>query len=301
MTQHILITGGTGFIGQRLCPELLKRGYRLTVFSRRTDDDVRARCGRVNTLHTLADLRNLDALDAVINLAGEGLASARWTEKRKRVLRESRIDLTRELIDQLEKSPLRPATFISGSAIGYYGSHGGEPVTEDAPVNDDFAHRLCADWEAEARRARQLGCRVCLSRTGVVLGPDGGMLERLLLPFRLGLGGRLGDGQQYLSWVHRDDVVNALIWMLQTPDASGAYNVVSPHPVTNRTFTRTLGRVLHRPTPFPVPAFVLRTALGELSAMLLEGQRVMPARLQQAGFGFTHPDLEDALRSIIGG
>ncbi|ROU01535.1 TIGR01777 family protein [Marinobacter sp. R17] len=299
MTQHILITGGTGFIGQRLCPELLKRGYRLTVYSRKSDDDVRALCGRVESLHDLADIPRLDAIDAVINLAGEGLANARWTDKRKRILRESRIDLTRSLVDALTQREQQPGVFVSGSAIGYYGSHGGEPVTEDAPVNDDFAHRLCADWEAEARRAEELGSRVCLSRTGVVLGPDGGMLDRLLLPFRLGLGGRLGDGQQYLSWVHRDDVVNALIWMLQTPDASGAYNVVSPHPVTNRAFTRTLGQVLHRPTPFPIPAFVLRTALGELSAMLLEGQRVMPARLQQAGFGFTHPNLEEALSSII--
>lgn len=299
MAQHILVTGGTGFIGQRLCPELLARGYSLTVLSRQAEADVKARCGKVGALHSIADVASVGRIDAVINLAGEGLTDARWTTSRKQILRDSRIALTRELVQTLSKREQKPEVFISGSAVGFYGSHGGEPVTEDAPVTDEFSHHLCADWEQEAQASREWGARVCLSRTGIVLGADGGALGKMLLPFRLGLGGRLGDGQQYMPWIHRDDVVKALIWMLETPSASGAYNVVSPHPVTNREFTRALGKAVHRPTLFPVPAMVLRLALGELSTLLLEGQRALPARLQEAGFDFEHPELDEALHSLV--
>ncbi|WP_165855015.1 TIGR01777 family oxidoreductase [Marinobacter sp. JSM 1782161] len=299
MIQHILVTGGTGFIGQRLCPELLERGYRLTILSRRDDAEVRARCGRVNSIQSTEAVLDLDDIHAVINLAGEGIAEGRWTEARKRALRDSRIALTHALIDALEQRTQRPDIFVSGSAVGYYGSHGGEAVTEDAPPRDEFTHQLCADWEAAARRAEAWGARVCLSRTGVVLDRDGGAMARLLLPFRLGLGGRLGDGQQYMPWIHREDVVQALIWMLESSDASGPYNVVSPHPVTNKAFTRAMGKALHRPTLFTVPAFALRAAMGEQAVLLLEGQRALPARLQQTQFEFRYPELEDALHQIV--
>jgi uncharacterized protein (TIGR01777 family) len=182
--------------------------------------------------------------------------------------------------------------------VGFYGSRGADPVTEDSSPRDEFTHRLCADWEREALAAEQFGARVCLSRTGIVVGPEGGFLQRMLLPFKCGLGGRLGDGEQYMPWVHRDDVVNALIWMLESKDAAGPFNVVSPHPVSNRTFTRTLGRVLRRPTVLPVPAFVLETGLGEMSTLLLNGQRALPARLQEAGFKFAFPELTPALENV---
>ncbi|WP_148862974.1 TIGR01777 family oxidoreductase [Marinobacter fonticola] len=299
MTQHILVTGGTGFIGQRLCPELLTKGYRLTVLSRQSEADVKARCGRVEAVNQLSEISRLPRLNAVINLAGEGIAESRWTEKRKQELRDSRIALTRQLMEQLQSREQQPEVIVSGSAVGYYGSHGGEPLNEDGPVKDEFTHHLCADWESEALRARDWGARVALSRTGIVLGPDGGALGKMLLPFKLGLGGRLGDGQQYMPWIHREDVVKALIWMLESPEASGAYNVVSPHPVRNVDFTRTLGRVLGRPTIIPLPAFALKAGLGEMSTLLLDGQRAMPEKLYQAGFDFKYPELEDALRAIV--
>lgn len=299
MAQHILITGGTGFIGQRLCPALLAKEHTLTVLSRQNEADVKARCGRVHVIHQLQAVRELPHIDAIINLAGEGIAEARWTNARKQVLRDSRITLTRELVDHIMAREQKPEVFISGSAVGYYGSHGGEPLNEDGPVKDEFTHHLCADWEAEAKRAEHWGARVALSRTGVVLGPDGGVLGRMLLPFKLGLGGRLGDGQQYMPWIHREDVVRALIWMLESPQATGAYNVVSPHPVRNVDFTRTLGRALRRPTLLPVPAAVLKTGLGEMSTLLLDGQRAIPEKLHKAGFEFSYPELEQALRDCV--
>ncbi|PAV26268.1 hypothetical protein C8D92_10244 [Tamilnaduibacter salinus] len=299
MTSHLLVTGGTGFIGQRLCPRLLKAGYDLTVFSRQGDADVRSRCGRVRPLHQLKDVVDLPDIEGVINLAGEGIADGRWTPKRKQALRDSRIAFTHELMDYLSRRDQKPPVVVSGSAVGFYGNQGGQPVTEETAPKDEFTHELCRDWEAAAERAVDWGARVCLSRTGVVAGPQGGFLKRMLLPFRLGLGGRLGNGQQYLPWVHRDDVVSALIWMLETPDASGPYNVVSPQPATNQHFTRTLGTVLHRPTVFPVPAAVLRMGLGEMSTLLLEGQRAHPERLEAAGFRFEFPQLEKALQDAV--
>lgn len=299
MPQHILVTGGTGFIGQRLCPELIAKGYTLTVLSRQSEADVKARCGRVDVIGQLQQIPGIPQIDAVINLAGEGIAEGRWTDKRKQELRDSRIALTREMIDQIMTRDQKPQVFVSGSAVGYYGSHGGEPLNEDAPAKDEFTHHLCADWEAEALRAGQWDARVAISRTGVVLGPDGGVLGRMLLPFKLGLGGRLGDGQQYMPWIHREDVVRALIWMLESEYASGPYNVVSPHPVRNIDFTRALGRVLKRPTLIPVPAFALRTGLGEMSTLLLDGQRAMPEKLHRAGFEFSYPELEHALRACV--
>lgn len=299
MTKHILITGGTGFIGSRLCPTLLSRGYQLTVLSRQRSAEVYSKCGHVNAISTVSEIADLDPIYGVINLAGAGIAEKRWTENRKQILRDSRIAVTRDLVEALTKREQKPEIFVSGSAVGFYGSHGGEPVTEESPPHDEFTHQLCSDWEREAQTAEQFGARVCLSRTGVVVGPAGGFLQQMLLPFRFGVGGRLGDGQQYMPWVHRHDVVNALIWMLETDSATGAFNVVSPHPVTNQKFTRTLGRVLRRPTVLPVPAFVLQTALGEMSTLLLNGQRALPARLQASGFEFTFPELAPALEDAI--
>ena len=298
--RHILVTGGTGFIGRILCPELLNAGYQVDVLSRQSPEDVRAICGQVTPIGNLTDIGEGSGYDAVVNLAGEGIAEKRWTEHRKQLLRDSRIALTRELVSALLRCDRLPSVLVSGSAVGYYGAQGDRTVNEDTAPNDEFSHRLCADWEKAAEALADKGVRTCYSRTGLVVGPDGGFLERMVLPFRLGLGGRIGNGQQYMPWVHRRDVVNAILWMLDTESARGAYNVVSPNPVTNSGFTRTLAKVLSRPAVFPVPTMVLKLALGELSRLLLTGQRAVPERLQQAGFRFTYPELEPALKDAAG-
>lgn len=296
MENRILVTGGTGFIGQNLCPALLSKGYSLTVLSRQSRDQVQALCGRVEVLSALSGLRDHSGFEAVINLAGEGIADKRWSESRKQTLRDSRVGLTRELADVVKSWKTPPAVVISGSAVGFYGDQGSRTVTEETAPVDEFTHRMCRDWEAEALALASNDTRVCLSRTGLVAGPGGGFLKRMLLPFRMGLGGRIGDGQQFMPWVHRDDVVSALIWMLEAPEANGAYNVVSPNPVTNRQFTSELASVLHRPAIFPVPAGVLKIALGEMARLLLTGQKAIPGKLTDAGYRFHYKELEPALK-----
>ena len=296
MGKRILITGGTGFIGQPLCQKLIAEGHALTVLSRQPPHSVQAACGRVDAVNNLDQLRENEGFEAVINLAGEGIAEKRWSDARKQALRESRIGLTDQLVDVIRSWKMLPAVLVSGSAVGFYGDQGSShQVTEDTPPHDEFTHRLCSDWEQAALRLEPAGVRVCLSRTGVVAGPGGGFLQRMLPPFKLGLGGRLGSGEQYMPWVHREDVVAALIWMMETDNARGAYNVVSPNPVTNRQFTKCLAGVLGRPAIFPVPAAVLKIALGEMARLLLTGQMAKPARLEAEGFSFRFPDLSPAL------
>ncbi|SFR43136.1 hypothetical protein SAMN05216203_0249 [Marinobacter daqiaonensis] len=298
--KRVLITGGTGFIGRVLCQELLKKGHELHVLSRRPGDEVRAICGRVTPVPEMARVAEGPSFDGVINLAGAGIAEKRWSESRKEVLRDSRIALTRELVSALLRNDRLPEVMVSGSAVGFYGAQGDNRVTEETSPNPEFTHELCKDWENAAAPLRDKEVRVAWSRTGLVVGRDGGFLERMVLPFKFGLGGRIGNGRQFMPWVHRQDVVNALIWMLETPSASGPYNVVSPNPVTNRTFTSTLARTLGRPAFFPVPAPVLKLALGEMARLLLTGQRAIPQRLQDQGFEFQYPELEPALKQALG-
>jgi len=300
MEQRILITGGTGFIGKELCRQLHARGYSLTVLSRQSPDIVRSLCGPVEATDSLKHLEGHSGFDAIINLAGEGIAEKRWSEDRKNALRNSRIGLTRELVKVAESWQAQPAVMVSGSAVGYYGDQGSHLVTENTSPHDEFTHRLCRDWEQEALALEKHGVRVCLSRTGVVAGQNGGFLKQMLPPFKLGLGGPLGSGQQYMPWVHRTDVVNGLIWMLETETAHGAYNMVSPNPATNREFTKTLASVLHRPAVIPMPAPALKVALGEMARLLLTGQKAVPERLQQEGFGFQYPELKQALTESVG-
>lgn len=297
---RILVTGGTGFIGRVLCPALINLGYQVAVLSRQKSEDVLATCGRVTPISNISSIGDSAGFDAVINLAGEGIAEKRWTDHRKQSLRDSRIALTRELVSALFRSGRLPQVFVSGSAVGYYGDHGNAVVTEHTPPNDEFSHRLCADWEKAATPLAEKGVRICYSRTGLVVGASGGFLERMVIPFKLGVGGRIGDGKQYMPWVHRHDVVNALLWMLSDDAANGVYNVVSPNPVTNATFSRTLAGALGRPALFPIPAPVLKLALGEMSRLLLTGQRAVPERLEQAGFRFSYPELDLALREALG-
>ncbi|MCL7944850.1 TIGR01777 family oxidoreductase [Marinobacter sp. ATCH36] len=299
MGKRILVTGGTGFIGQLLCQKLIADGHSLTVLSRQPAHNVQSACGRVEAVNDLDELKGSEGFDAVINLAGEGIADKRWSESRKQELRDSRIALTDQLVNISLSWKKLPLVMVSGSAVGFYGDQGSQRVTEDTPPHDEFTHRMCSDWEQAALRLETSGVRVCLSRTGVVAGPGGGFLQRMLLPFKLGLGGRLGNGRQYMPWVHRDDVVAALTWMMDNESAKGAYNVVSPNPVTNRQFTKCLAGVLGRPAIFPAPAPVLKIALGEMSSLLLTGQMAVPERLEAEGFQFRFPDLSPALADAV--
>jgi len=297
---HILLTGGTGLMGRSLCRQWSAEGHRLTVWSR-SPERVPALCG--SSVRGIGQLEALDGepLDAVINLAGAPIADRPWTRRRKAELWSSRITLTEQLVDWLRTRMQRPKVLISGSAVGWYGDGGERELHEDSgQVGEDFASELCGAWEEAALRAGELGLRVVLLRSGVVLAPDGGFLQRLLPVFRLGLGGPIGNGRQWLPWVHIADQVALIDFLLCREDASGPYNACTPKPVRNADFARTLGHALHRPAMLPAPAFALRLGLGELSGLLLGGQRAVPARLCEAGFEFRFPDLNDALANLLG-
>ncbi|MGE0114385.1 MAG: TIGR01777 family oxidoreductase [Steroidobacteraceae bacterium] len=296
----ILITGGTGFIGSALCRHLHAQGHELAVLSRQPPDAVRRLCGAtVTPLANLNDLLDHGEFAAVINLAGEAIAAKRWTPARKKILWHSRVTLTEDLTAVIAASPRKPDVLISGSAVGYYGNQGNALLTEDSMAIDDFGHRLCAAWEQAALRLREHGVRVCILRTGLVIGRKGGFLQRMLLPFKLGLGGRIGDGRQWLSWVHRDDYLAMIDMLLQQTHLQGTFNATAPQPVTNAEFTACLARLLHRPALLPIPALPLRLLLGEMAELLLGGQRVLPARWQQEKFSYLYPQLEAALRAAL--
>lgn len=299
MNKNIFITGATGFIGQVLCARLIEKGYQLTVLSRQPSHAIRATCGRVDTISKLDELRGAQGFSAIINLAGEGIADRRWSDSRKQALRDSRIGLTESLVQVVRTWGERPDVLVSGSAVGFYGDQGERNVTEQTPPNDEFTHQLCRDWENAAMELASDGVRVCLSRTGIVTGRNGGFLQPMLLPFKLGLGGKLGNGRQFMPWVHREDVVAGLLWMLETETAEGPYNMVSPNPVSNAGFTRALARGLHRPAVLPAPALALKLALGEMSRLLLTGQRAIPEKLLEQGFSFHYAELDEALEESV--
>ncbi|MCX8048470.1 MAG: TIGR01777 family oxidoreductase [Methylohalobius sp.] len=297
---HVLITGGTGFIGRRLCQLLLAKNHTLTVFSRKEDAKVREICGEVGIIHSLDALTPQHGFDAVVNLAGEPIFGPPWTEKRKQVLWDSRVTLTEHLVAWIDRAEVKPQVLISGSAVGYYGDQGDKILDEDSPpVEKGFGQRLCAAWEAAAEQAERLGVRVCLVRTGLVLGPGGGILARMLPAFRLGLGGRLSSGKQWMSWIHIDDHVRIIEYLLGSSALSGPFNACAPQPVTNAEFTQTLARLLKRPALLPAPAFALKLALGEMGELMLSSQRVLPKRLQEAGFAFQLSTLEAALKAAL--
>ena len=296
----ILITGGTGFIGSALTRNLILAGYQVTVLSR-NPDSVKNNCGLgAEALGNLKQIKNDDSYDVFINLAGAPIFDAYWTDARKLVIRDSRICLTEELTALIARMVVKPKLLISGSAIGYYGDQGDTVLTEQSVAVTDFSHRLCADWETAARKAEHYGVRVCLIRTGLVLDHGGGLLQRLLLPFRLGLGGRLGDGKQWMSWIHREDWLKIALTMITDTSMSGAYNATSPNPVTNTQFTQALARCLKRPALIPLPGILLKMLLGEMSQLLLGSQRVMPKRLLEQGFTFQYTDVSSAIVNSLG-
>jgi uncharacterized protein (TIGR01777 family) len=302
LKKKAFIAGGTGFVGVNLANGLCRSGHAVTVMGRSS--------GRPPALDPAvsviaADGRKPGSWQAevrgssvVINLAGASIFG-RWTEKHKNLLRESRILTTRHIVDALPGDP-EGVTLFSTSAVGYYGFHGDEVLSEDSGPGDDFLARLCRDWEFEAAKARNKGVRVVITRFGLVLGRNGGVLGQMLLPFRCGLGGPIGDGRQWFSWVHMEDLVGAFAFLLERPDASGPFNLTAPAPVRNGDLARSLGKVLHRPAIMPAPAPLVRLFLGEFGSVILQGQRVMPARLLQSGFEFRHGSVTEALKTIVG-
>lgn len=296
---NTLITGGTGFIGHALIKTLTEQGHALTVLSRSPDKVARLFGPNVKALGSLEQLGADDSFQAVVNLAGAPLLDARWTEARKQLIRSSRIGLTEQLVAAIERMAVKPELMISGSAIGYYGNRGDTVLTEQSPAHDDFPARLCADWEAAALQAERLGVRVCLIRTGLVVGEDGGFLQRMLLPFRLGLGGRLGDGRQWMSWIHRRDWIDIALAMISDTSMRGAYNATAPNPVTNAEFTRVLAQCLNRPALLPVPAWAMKLLMGEMAELVLGSQRVIPERLLAQGFKFEYADVGAALNEVL--
>lgn len=295
----ILITGGTGLIGRKLCKALLAKEHELTVLSRKPET-VKAKCGAaVQAIATLDEWQADTIFDAVINLAGEPIVDARWTDERKQRLWQSRVSLTETLVQHIANASHKPSVLLSGSATGFYGDGGDTALQESLPPATDFAGQLCNAWESVAQTADEFGVRVCLLRTGLVLDSAGGLLGRMLLPFKLALGAQLGDGKQWMSWIHIDDYVAIVLLLLENQQATGAYNMTAPSPVTNGEFTKTLARVLHRPALFVAPARVLKLLLGEMSVLLLGGQRALPTKIQALGYCFTYANLEAALLAIV--
>lgn len=296
----MLLSGAAGFIGRNLAKSLAADGHRVVAL-------VRNRPGSANAVSWAPESGEIDRAalaavrpDVVINLAGEAIAQ-RWTASRKIRIRKSRVRGTTALAEALASLPTRPKAFISGSAVGYYGAHRGDEIlTEQSAAGTDFLAKVAADWEGATAAASQAGIRVVTVRTGLVLAPAGGVLGRMLTPFRLGVGGRLGDGRQWMSWIAMDDVVAGLRFLADSTPVSGPVNLVAPIAETNADFAKTLGRVLHRPSLFPVPALVLRALFGTMADnTILASQRVSPERLAGAGFTFRHPRLDDALRYLL--
>lgn len=299
---RILMTGGTGLIGSCFI-QRFSASHDFTVLARKPQAAARKLGKNVRVLASLSELEHLDLFDAVINLAGEPIADKRWSDAQKERIQNSRWQTTQKLVSLIQASARPPRTFISGSAIGYYGRQSSEPVTETRGVpHDEFSHELCARWEQIANSAASAETRVCLLRTGVVLAKHGGALKKMLPPFYFGLGGPIGNGQQMMSWIHLHDMVNAIEFLLTHDECAGAYNMTAPTPVSNKVFSTTIGKVLNRPTFMRVPAPAMRLIFGEMAEdLLLNGQAVLPERLHAAGFEFSYPELEPALRQLLKG
>ncbi|HEY7884623.1 MAG TPA: TIGR01777 family oxidoreductase [Cellvibrionaceae bacterium] len=297
--KNLLLTGGSGFIGQALCPRLLELGAELTVLTRKPERTAALLGPRVQCV---AELNQLPAAGffGVVNLAGAPIMSGRWTASRKALLHTSRVELTRHLYEALKQQAAFPEVVVSSSAIGYYGDTGEQEATEASSSGEGFAASLCRDWEQAAGDFARQGARLCLLRTGIVLGPDGGALARMRLPFLLGLGGPMGSGSQIMSWIHRDDLVEMIIWLLSDQAISGAINGTAPNPVTNRVFSQTLGRVLSRPALLPMPAFMVKLLFGQAGEeLLLASNHVVPAKAVENHFAFRHPELHEALQASL--
>ena len=303
MGKRVLITGGTGLIGRALSAGLSGDGYDVVVLSRNPEratglpSGVRVERWDARTAQGWGALA--DGAWAVVNLAGEGISAGRWTGKRKRRIRESRLNAGRAVVEAIEAAKARPAVLVQASGVGYYGPCGEEDVPESAPPGRDYLSGLAVGWETSTVGVEAMGVRRAIIRTGIVLSRNGGALPRMMLPFRLFVGGRLGSGRQWLSWIHIADEVGAIRFLLENEKARGPFNLSAPYPVTNADFSRSLGRQLGRPALVPTPGFVLRLAFGEMADMLLTGQKAVPRHLTQMGYVFRFADAEAALEDIL--
>lgn len=301
--RRILITGGSGLIGRPLTAELAAAGYEVVVLSRSPE--------RVNGLPPGARAVGWDAETpsgwggeadgalGIVHLAGESLADGRWTDAKKQRIWKSRVHSSLAVQAAIHEAAVAPRFLVQASGVNYYGQRGDQVVTEDSPAGEGFLPQVCMEWEEAAADVEELGVRRVVARSGVVLAREGGALPRMALPFKLYVGGRVGSGRQYMSWIHLEDQVAALRFLVEHATASGPFNLTAPHPVTNRELSRHLADVLGRPSLFPVPGFALRLLFGEMAEVLLEGQRVVPERLQRLGFSFRYPRLEEALRDLL--
>ncbi len=294
---NILITGGTGFIGSKLCSRLLENKHDIVVMTRRPETIK----GNIKGITTLEQIKDEMSFDVVINLAGEPIANKRWSKLQKQRISYSRLDTTRKLIEFFKTSKNKPKLFISASAVGYYGvSETNDSLNEEALGDESFSSQLCQQWEAVASEAKTLGIRTCILRTGIVLGKGGGALKKMLLPFKLGLGGRIGKGSQWMSWIHLEDLIGIILYCIDHDNVSGAVNATAPNPVTNKFFTKTLGKVLKRPTIFPMPTIVVKLLMGQMGEeLLLSGKKVLPEKITKAGYVFKYVQLEEALLNVV--
>ncbi len=307
----IVIAGGSGFLGSPLAEMYAEDGHDVRVLTRslqsgETRHDPGTGVPGITRVGWKADGSTgpwatvVEAADGVINLSGESLASKRWSVEAKKQLRESRLLATRSLATAIRAAASPPAVLVSGSAVGFYGPADSRAITEADPAGSDFLAGLCADWEREAHQAERPGTRVVLLRTGVVLERSGGALPEMMRPFKFFVGGPIGSGRQYVSWIHRLDWIEIVRWIIQTPSVSGPVNATAPHPVTNRHLSTALGRAMHRPSLLPAPGFAVKIVLGEFANTVLTGQRVLPARAQKEGYHFRYPEIEQAFRGIFG-
>ena len=298
----LVIAGASGFIGSALCSRLLDKGHVLTLLTRVAPRDASTATkrwlqwapGTPGHWET-----GVDGADGVINLAGEPIAAKRWTERQKQKILTSRIETTNSLVEAIRKAKQKPGFLINASAVGYYGPRGDETVTEEAAAGQDFLSSVCREWEEEAKKAESLGLRVIRVRTGIVLGRGGGALAKMVPPFKFFVGGPLGSGTQWMSWIHLEDEVGLMLYLIEHSQATGPFNATASNPVRMKEFCQILGQVMGRPSWAPVPAFILRLALGELAEMLLTGQRVIPAAAQRLGYKFHYTDLYEALKACM--
>ena len=301
----LAVTGATGLVGGALCQNLIQAGHQVVALARNPE---KAR-EKLPTVEVVAwdatsghpPIEALEGLDAVVHLAGEPVAAGRWTSQRKKMIRESRVAGTRNLVEGLSHCQNPPKVLVSGSAIGYYGTHGDELLEETSHPGNDFLAELCQQWESEAKRATDSGVRVVLVRSGLILAREGGALPRMLPPFKMCVGGPLASGTQWMSWIHIKDELEAIGYAIEHDEIEGPLNLTAPNPVTNEEFSRTLARVLRRPAFFRVPGFVLQLLLGEMAeTLLLKGQRVLPKKLEQSGYQFSFSDLSGAFADLLG-
>ncbi len=301
---RVLITGGSGLVGRALTVSLAGDSHEVIVLSRNPQRVGGLPPGaRVEGWDGRTDKgwdRLADGADAIVNLAGENIGAGRWTTLRKQAIRDSRLNAGHAVVEAIQNAAHKPRVVVQASAVGYYGPHGDAEITESAPNGSDFLARTCRDWESSTAPVEAMGVRRVIIRTGVVLSQDEGALPRMVLPFRLGVGGRLGSGRQWLPWIHLADEVAAIRFLIENKTASGPFNLAAPHPVRNGELSHLLGQVLRRPSVLPTPAFLLRLLFGEMATVILDGQKAMPQRLLQFGFTFRFPQAEAALRDLLG-